>query len=553
MLCVYLRLFHGELDNVVKTNTGLLQDVPMTSWLGFPDVVFPGDFRNELYITLSSGDFTQFGRSKNLQVTLCVRDNTTGDVIENSLCPGSGVGPTTYWESMIFYHEQRPSWEETIKVKITDVTKWQNAHVYMTVRHRSSTGFQPNQGSPPHRNSNSSTQGLPSEKIIAFGFLPLFLPPLFHNFVVDGTHKVALYRYDKQMSSPHVYLKNAAWCLNSTSPANTTSSNTVASAKQSHRMTFGHGSHGSISSKNALAIIPNGSSNSVSSLGRQEGSSSSGTGTSTQAAATTPALKPVQLRESVNCRTFLCSTQYTQNQILVQLLNWQTFLDDGAEGRKELQSVLDQFTFVGEMEVVKFLADIFDALFGIITCSQLKSEDGTALNDQVVDGIVWVLGIIQDRRFSNFRPVLDVYIEQLFAQSDSHTPGIKFGKSLPKEAYVYDALLKTHLRLCSDPSDMVRAKKLRSSMKVWEYLFRFIVRSREVARHNEEESERQLRDMMFKEEIQQLMKFINGIMSPDLPSSMIGNFITATFCQYSWGAKEGIFAYRGGRYHNHVP
>lgn len=523
MLCVYLRLFHGELDNVVKTNTGLLQDVPMTSWLGFPDVVFPGDFRNELYITLSSGDFTQFGRSKNLQVTLCVRDNTTGDVIENSLCPGSGVMPTTYWESMIFYHEQRPSWEETIKVKISDVTKWENAHVYMTIRHRSSTSYHPTQGSPPHRGSNSPSQGLPSEKIIAFGFLPLFLPPLLQNFVVDGTHKIALYRYDKQMSSPHVYLKNAAWCLNSTAPANTISSNNLASVKQSHRHTFGHGHHSSISSKNALAIIPNGSSNSISSLGRQQdGSSSSGTVTPTQTAPT-PTLKPAQLRETVNCRTFLCSTQYTQNQILVQLLNWQAFLEDGAEGKKELQSVLDQFTFVGEMEVVKFLGDIFDALFGILTYNRLKDETVTALDDQVVDGIVWVLGIIQDRRFSNFRPVLDVYIEQLFAQSGTHTPRNKAAESLPKEAYVYDALLKSHLRLCSDPSDMIRAKKLRSSMKVWEYLFRFIVRSREVARHNEEESERQLRDMMFKEEIQQLMKLINGIMSPELPSSMIGS------------------------------
>lgn len=522
MLCVYLRLFHGELDNVVKTNTGLLQDVPITSWLGFPDVVFPGDERNELYVSLSSGDFAQFGRSKNLQVTLCVRNNVTGDVIEDALHPGSGVGPTTYWESMIFYHDQRPSWEETIKVKIADADKWEKSHIYITVRHRSSTGYASTQHSPgnsPHR-GHPAPQGLPSEKIMAYGFLPLFLPPLFQNFVVDGTHKLALYRFDKQASSPSVYMNTVAWCGQSTSPANMLSSTTHSANKQNHRLTLRHGSQGSISSKNGLAIVPNGTNSSNSSLSRFDNSPGIGVAMPTLPANT---MKPVLLRDTLTFRTFLCSTQYTQNEILVQLLNWQSFFDRGAEGKHELQSVLDQFTFVGEMEVVKFLGDIFDALFGILTTNHVKSQEAQEMDDQVVEGIVWVLGIIQDRRFSNFRPVLDVYIEQLFAQSGSHTPGITFGKSLPKEAYVYDALLKSHLRLCSDPADVARAKNLRSSMKVWEYLFRFIVRSREVARHTEEESERMLRDMMFKEELQQLMKMINGIMSPDLPSSMIGS------------------------------
>ncbi|KAH8549128.1 hypothetical protein BGW37DRAFT_121469 [Umbelopsis sp. PMI_123] len=528
MLCVYLRLFHGELDNVVKTNTGLLQDVPITSWIGFPDVVFPGDERNELYITLSSGDFAQMGRSKNVQVTVCVRNNVTGDVIEDALHPGIGVGPTTYWESMIFYHDQRPSWEETIKVKIDDVDKWKKSHVYLTVRHRSSSGYssQPTQGhSSLYRSQSNSIQGLASEKIVAFGFLPLFLPPLFQNFVVDGTHNLALYRYDKQFSNSSSYLSNFPWCLQSTAPTNTASNNQNSANKQNHRLTFKHGSQGSIGSRSALAIIPNGSNGSLS---RQETNQSANVNTAAPigmsvSLASSSVSKPVLLRDTVTFRTFLCSTQYTQNQILVQLLNWQTFFDRGAEGQHELQSVLDQFTFVGEMEVVKFLSDIFDALFGILTTNHMKRQDAQEVDDLVVEGIVWVLGIIQDRRFSNFRPVLDVYIEQLFAQSSPQTPGITFGKSPPKEAYVYDALLKSHLRLCSDPADVVHAKKLRSSMKVWEYLFRFIVRSREAARHTEEESERMLRDMMFKEELQQLMKMINGIMNPDLPSSMIGS------------------------------
>ena len=34
-----------------------LQDTPLSLSLGFPDVVFPGDVRNELYVKLWSGDF----------------------------------------------------------------------------------------------------------------------------------------------------------------------------------------------------------------------------------------------------------------------------------------------------------------------------------------------------------------------------------------------------------------------------------------------------------------------------------------------------------------
>ncbi|KAG2185632.1 hypothetical protein INT44_002425, partial [Umbelopsis vinacea] len=531
MLCVYLRLFHGELDNVVKTNTGLLQDVPITSWLGFPDVVFPGDERNELYISLSSGDFSQMGRSKNVQVTVCVRSNITGDVIEDALHPASGVGPTTYWESMVFYHDQRPSWEETIKVKIADVDIWEKSHVFLTVRHRSSSGYNIQQSHGGHsslyRGQLHSPQGLASEKIVAFGFLPLFLPPVFQNFVVDGTHKLALYRYDKQLSNPGSYLNIVPWCVQSTAPTNMSTTN-----RQNHRLTMRHGSQSSIGSRNGLAIVPNGSNHN---LVRQD-TNHSGTmhvgspigimpsPTSAMPSSAAPSnVKPTILRDTVTFQTFLCSTQYTQNQVLVQLLNWQSFFEQGQEGKQELQSVLDQFTFVGEMEIVKFLGDIFDALFGILTTNHVKRQDAQDMDDKVVESIVWVLGIIQDRRFSNFRPVLDVYIEQLFAQPGISSTGITFGKSPPKEAYVYDALLKSHLRLCSDPADIVRAKKLRSSMKVWEYLFRFIVRSREVARQTEEESERTLRDMMFKEELQQLMKLINGIMSPELPSSMIGS------------------------------
>ena len=57
MMAVSIKVFHGDAGVIVRENPSLLQDVPISSRLGFPDVVFPGDVRNEMYIKLWSGEF----------------------------------------------------------------------------------------------------------------------------------------------------------------------------------------------------------------------------------------------------------------------------------------------------------------------------------------------------------------------------------------------------------------------------------------------------------------------------------------------------------------
>ncbi len=107
MLAVSVKIFRGDAVTVVKENTSLLQDIPQTLRLGFPDVVFPGDVRNELYVKLWSGDFmstngtsgrisvSSFTRSplasasSNVQVTVEVRDQD-GRTVESVISQGSG-------------------------------------------------------------------------------------------------------------------------------------------------------------------------------------------------------------------------------------------------------------------------------------------------------------------------------------------------------------------------------------------------------------------------------------------------------------------------------
>ncbi|CAG8531323.1 6903_t:CDS:2, partial [Dentiscutata heterogama] len=78
MISVSIRPYYGETATIIKENTALLQDIPITSRLGFADVVFPGDTRNEIYLRFLSGDFTQ-GRaatSRNIQITVEVKLDT---------------------------------------------------------------------------------------------------------------------------------------------------------------------------------------------------------------------------------------------------------------------------------------------------------------------------------------------------------------------------------------------------------------------------------------------------------------------------------------------
>ncbi|KAI9274557.1 hypothetical protein BDA99DRAFT_568763 [Phascolomyces articulosus] len=550
MLCVYLRMFYGQLDDVLKTNAALLQGVPRTSRLGFPDVVFPNDERNELYVTLNAGDFVQFARSKNVQVTICARDNITGDVIEHALTAGAGAPHVTYWESMVFYHEQRPRWGETLKVHIKEHRQWERTHLFITVRHRSSSNSSyhhhhsnSHHYSPPSAGGSPESGSFSGEKIVAMGFLPLFLPPLHRYFVADGTHTLNLYKYDRQLAHPRIYLDHVPWFSRSTAPFNmqhqeiTTSVSTSSSRNNSnkspqhqhsssiHSLKSSHRAFGGSSSSLHTAAMTTTTSHSTS-------SSTLSDHTWSDASVLTAAAKLNTAKDTVTLTTFLCSTQFTQNETLVKLLNWRSTLNEGGD-HGDLLSILDKFTFVGEMEVVKFLNDIFDALLDILVYRYKDEKRGETLRDEALAAIIWVLGIVQDRRFSNFRPVLDVYVEQRFSTSptnESHSAVSTPTETNPttrrlrvtKHEMVYDYMLKGMLRLCKDPSDPKKGKRLRASMKVWEYLLRFIVRSRGMQQQKEEDGERGLRDIMFKEELQQLLQLINDMMAPDQPSVMIG-------------------------------
>lgn len=73
---ISLKMLHGELSQIKEDNPILFKNVSLTNKLGFPDVIMPGDVRNDLYLLLEKGEFERGGKStgKNIEVTVVILD-----------------------------------------------------------------------------------------------------------------------------------------------------------------------------------------------------------------------------------------------------------------------------------------------------------------------------------------------------------------------------------------------------------------------------------------------------------------------------------------------
>jgi dedicator of cytokinesis protein 3 len=448
MIAVTCKVFHGDAPTIIRENPSLLQDVPTTSRLGFPDVVFPGDARNEVYIKLWSGEFFSsatagsttprglIGRvpsfagalasARNVQVTIEVRTRT-GQSIENVISSGSGEPPLTRFDSMVFYRNNNPTFGELIKL-LLPTDRMQHCHLFFTFRHRTAK-----------ERGNGVRGSDTSERPFAFAYLPLF--PDNRAFLQDGSHTLVLYRADKNTSfTPETY----------------------------------YGAPPVLPAGQRAELLP-----------------------VPQHLSRTAVPGP----DSLTIRSFLCSTKVTQNPELLGLLHWEQLAD-----KQELCTILSKFTFVGEVEIVKFLRDIFDSLFAILIGH--INEEGD-MDDLIFNALVTVLGIVQDRRFNNFQPVLDVYIDKHFtcAAAASH-------------------IIHAFNRLLANPAAPDTASPLRNALKVWHYVLRFIVRARELQRVKEATvgggATSEHFEQAFKKEMSNHLSEVNKLMASTRPESIIG-------------------------------
>ncbi|KAJ2973082.1 hypothetical protein NQ176_g6802 [Zarea fungicola] len=102
--------------------------------------------------------------------------------------------------------------------------------------------------------------------------------------------------------------------------------------------------------------------------------------------------------------TYLCSTRFSQDRIILGLLKWKEL------SQEDLTTVLRQINFAPEIEVVKLLGNVLDSLFGIL----VEHSGNNEYEDLVFTALVRVLGIVHDRRF-NLVPLVDQYAEKQFS------------------------------------------------------------------------------------------------------------------------------------------
>ncbi|KXX77822.1 Dedicator of cytokinesis protein 1 [Madurella mycetomatis] len=152
----------------------------------------------------------------------------------------------------------------------------------------------------------------------------------------------------------------------------------------------------------------------------------------------------------VRVETYLCSTRFSQDRVVLGLLGWK---DCSREG---IPHLLKQFIFVAEIEVVKLLNDVLDALFGIL----VEYSGNDDYEDLVFTALVRVLDIVHDRRF-NLAPLVDQYAESKF-----------------NYPFATPCLVRSFTRLLSKPTEPETARKLRATFKVARHILKFITHAR---------------------------------------------------------------------------
>ncbi|XP_065212165.1 dedicator of cytokinesis protein 3 isoform X2 [Planococcus citri] len=184
---ISLKLLDGSFTKVEEENPLLFKNVSLTRKMGYPDVIMPGDVRNDLYITLERGEFERGGKStgKNIEVTVLVVD-IDGEIIDNCLYGASGTEGTDEYHSTIIYHHNSPCWYETIRLRIP-LDKYNVAHIRFEFRHCSTRDKADN------------------KKLFGFSFARLMEPE--GAILPDGVHELYVYRFDEKIKlDPSLYL-----------------------------------------------------------------------------------------------------------------------------------------------------------------------------------------------------------------------------------------------------------------------------------------------------------------------------------------------------------
>ncbi|XP_045455436.1 dedicator of cytokinesis protein 1 [Melitaea cinxia] len=386
-LWVFLQMVEGDLKQIRQENPHMVVgNTAFARKMGFPEVILPDDARNDLYVTLVSGIFSRgSGKSSERNVELSARVvDRAGNVVPGVISVGAGVPLVNEYTSIVYYHEDRPRWNEVFKVCL-NIDEFKEAHIVFLCRHRS---------------SNEAKDR--AEKYFAMSYLRLMQKD--GTTIPDTQHNLAVYKIDHKKSGggPGAEAEAARACLQ----------------LPSRRDSLPAGAERGLA-RAALALQP---------------------------------------RDSLAVATKLCSTKLTQREEILGVLKWSTHHADGT-----LRAALTRLLRVPNDELVKFLQDILDALFSILTQVEENTEEYTEQSYEVLvlDCLLQVISLVADHKYQHFQPVLHVYIERSFC-----------------DALAYKKLISIMVwAIRSAEQGEVAAKRLLQCMKCFESLARLLLRS----------------------------------------------------------------------------
>uniref|UniRef100_A0A8D1BTR6 Dedicator of cytokinesis 3 n=1 Tax=Sus scrofa TaxID=9823 RepID=A0A8D1BTR6_PIG len=176
-LIISLQLLRGDMEHIRRENPMIFsRGLAITRKLGFPDVIMPGDIRNDLYLTLEKGDFERGGKSvqKNIEVTMYVL-YADGEILKDCISLGSGEPNRSSYHSFVLYHSNSPRWGEIIKLPIP-IDRFRGSHLRFEFRH-------------------CSTKDKGEKKLFGFAFSPLMRDD--GTTLSDDIHELYVYKCDE--------------------------------------------------------------------------------------------------------------------------------------------------------------------------------------------------------------------------------------------------------------------------------------------------------------------------------------------------------------------